>query len=453
MRLIAFLFLSLSILSSCKKEPVTNITPTPTPNPNPNPNPNPTPVILNTADSIIVVKELPSGSKEATRLAQSFPASDYQPTGFYLPPNTNVNVEVSLLSGTRLPVLLVGTYSRYESKWDPTSYTLNAGTNTISDAKGGILYIRYLNDNPVGNVRIKFLSGMRPIPYFQLGKTTQADWIKMVDNISNVPDAQLVGAKTMITFSLANAQKYKTEDQEALIRKADRVVAIEDSISGLFGTDPLDQPNVHRYMMTESDNPNYYMAATWYRTWYRNTDAVSAILKAENLTWGPWHELGHMHQQGSWTWSELGEVTVNVYSLAVEKALGVTPGRLNSQNEWNNISSYLARPESDRSFNGSNASVWIRLGMFQQLKLAFGDSFYHELHRKARRETNRPTTTDTRMHWFMVKSCMISGKDLSDFFKKWGLKLSSQSLTDAVFAEIASLKLPAPGNDLTLLRD
>lgn len=450
MKYLAVSILFLLIITSCKKEPYRNVNDTPTPTPISTP---PPPVLLNTADSVINVQELPSGSKEATRLAQSFPASDYQPTGFYLPPNTNLNMEVSQLSGSRLPVLLVGTYSRYQSKWDPTSYSLNPGINTISDAKGGILYLRYLNDNPVGNVRIKFLSGMRPIPFYQLGKTAQADWVKMVDNISNVPDVQLVGSKTILTFSLANAQKYKNENQEALIRKADRVVAIEDSISGLFGNDPLDQPNVHRYLMTESDHPNYYMAATWYRTWYRSTDAVTSILTADKLTWGPWHELGHMHQQGSWTWSEVGEVTVNVYSLAVEKALGVIPGRLNTQNEWNNINTYLARPENEKSFNSSNASVWVRLGMFQQLKLAFGDSFYHELHRKARRESNRPTTTDTRMHWFMVKSSMISGKDLSGFFKKWGMKLSSQPLTDAVYTDIANLTLPVPGSDLTLLKD
>jgi hypothetical protein len=195
------------------------------------------------------------------------------------------------------------------------------------------------------------------------------------------------------------------------------------------------------------------MAATFYRTWYRNTDAVSAILKADNMTWGPWHELGHMHQQGSWTWSELTEVTVNVYSLAVEKAFGISPGRLTTQNEWNNINNYLAIPDADRNFNGSNVSVFVRLGLFQQLKLVFGDAFYHELHRKARRETNRPSTTDTRMHWFMVNVCKISGKDLTDFFKKWGLKLSTQSLTDAVFAEIKSLNYPVPVQDLTQLKD
>ena len=414
--------------------------------------PPPVVVVLKTADSIQNIRERPSGSAEATRLAQSFPHSDFDPTGFYLPPFVTLQVEVTPTSGNRLPTLLIGTYSRYKDKWNPTTVNLTAGLNTITDATGGILYIRYHNSASEGTCRIRFISGMKPIPYFQLGKTTSSEWIAMVEQL-NVPDVQLVGERCMITFGSQNARASKTEDMEALVRKVDRVIRVEDSISGQFGTDPLDQPNMHRILLTESDHPDYYMAATFYRTWYRSSDAVSAILKASNLTWGPWHELGHMHQQGSWTWSELTEVTVNIYSIAVEKALGVIPTRLTSQGEWTNAANYLAKPSSDKDFNASSVSVWIRLCMFQQLKLAYGDAFYHQLHRLARRDINRPNTTDTRMRWFMVNASKASGRNLSGFFKAWGLKLSTAVLTDAAYAEVEALGLPAPSADITLLKD
>lgn len=441
-------FLAGLCLTACNKKGGSITPPPPPPSP-------PAPVVLKTADSTLLLNEQPTGNKEALRLAQTMLASDFSPTGFYLPAHTTLTVEVSQLSGSRLPVLLVGTYSRYETKWNPTTLTLTAGFNTLSDATGGILYVRYINDNPGGQCRIKFISGMKPIPYYQLGKTTQADWVKMVDNLTGVPDVQLVGNKTMITFSRTNAVNYKNENQESLIKKADRLIVIEDSISGLFGTDPLDQPNTHKYLMTESDKTDIFMAATYYRTWYRSPDGVPAILKAENLTWGPWHELGHMHQQGSWTWGALGEVTVNIYSIAVEKVFGITQTRLTSDGTWGKAASYLAKPDAERSFNGSNADVWIRLCMFQQLKLAFSESFYHELHRQARRElvANRPATDDTKMRWFMLKTCSISGKDLTGFFQKWGMKLSTQALTDAVYVDINALGLPAPAQDITLLTD
>lgn len=431
---------------SCKKEQ-TDVLQTPPPVVPP-----PVVTTLKTADSIQTFRERPSGSAEATRLAQSFPHSDFDPTGFYLPAFVNMQVEVTPTSGTRLPTLLIGTYSRYKDKWNPTTVALTAGMNNITDLTGGILYIRYHNAAADGTCRIRFISGMKPIPYYQLGKTTSSEWVAMVEQL-NVPDVQLVGERSMITVGLQNARASKAEDMEALVRKVDRVIRVEDSISGQFGTDPLDQPNAHRILLTESDHPDYYMAATFYRTWYRSTDAVSAILKASNLTWGPWHELGHMHQQGSWTWSELGEVTVNIYSIAVEKAHGVNPTRLTSQGEWANASSYLAKPLSDKDFNASSVSVWVRLCMFQQLKLAYGDAFYHQLHRLARRDANRPSTTDTRMRWFMVNASRAAGRNLSAFFKAWGLKLSTSVATDAAYAEVEALGLPAPGQDLTALKD
>ena len=433
-------------LASCKKES-DPVVPAPVPVVPP-----PAVVVLKTADSIQNFLERPSGSAEATRLAQSFPHSDFDPTGFYLPPFVTLQVEVTPTAGTRLPILLIGTYSRYKDKWNPTSVNLTAGLNTITDATGGILYLRYHNSAAEGTCRIRFISGMKPIPYYQLGKTTSSEWVAMVEQL-NVPDVQLVGERCMITFGLQNARASKTEDMEALVRKVDRVIRVEDSISGQFGPDPVDQPNVHRILLTESDHPDYFMAATFYRTWYRSSDAVSAILKATNLTWGPWHELGHMHQQGSWTWSELTEVTVNIYSIAVEKALGVNPTRLTSQGEWTNAANYLAKPLSDKDFNASGVSVWVRLCMFQQLKLAFGDAFYHQLHRLARRDANRPSTTDTRMRWFMVNASRSAGRNLSGFFKTWGLKLSTPAQTDAAYAEVESLSLPAPTQDISVLKD
>lgn len=407
---------------------------------------------LKTADSVQTFRERPSGSAEATRLAQSFPHADFDPTGFYLPPFVTLQVEVTPTLGARLPTLLIGTYSRYKDRWNPASIALTAGLNTVSDPSGGLLYIRFHHPAAEGSCRIRFLSGMKPVPYFQLGRTTPGDWVAMVEQL-NVPDVQLVGERSMITVSLQNARASKAEDMEALVRKTDRVIRVEDSISGQFGVDPLDQPNRHRILLTESDHPDYYMAATFYRTWYRSTDAVSAILKAANLTWGPWHELGHMHQQGSWTWSELTEVTVNVYSIAVEQAMGVKPTRLTSQGEWTNASTYLMKPANEKDFNASSVSVWVRLCMFQQLKLAFGDGFYHQLHRLARRETNRPSTTDGRMRWFVVQASKAAGANLGAFFKAWGLRLSTPALTDAAYADVQALGLPAPAQDLTALKD
>ena len=182
-KVFVFVMMAMMALIACKKNNDGGTTP---PQPPPPPPP-PAVVLLNTADSILIVNETVSGAKEAARLAQNMPASDFYTTGFYLPASTVMNVEVTAEQGTRLPTLLVGTYSRYQASWNPTSHTLSAGVNSITDAFGGIIYVRFHNDNPTGRVRLKFISGMRPVPYYQLGRTTQADWVKMVDNIAMFP--------------------------------------------------------------------------------------------------------------------------------------------------------------------------------------------------------------------------------------------------------------------------
>ncbi len=47
--------------------------------------------------------------------------------------------------------------------------------------------------------------------------------------------------------------------------------------AGWTGEFPSENVNVHKYLMTETDNADYYMVATWYRTaYYQNTLARRA---------------------------------------------------------------------------------------------------------------------------------------------------------------------------------
>ncbi len=411
------------------------------------------PVTVNSAlaDSIVEVNEMISGGQEANRLAQNFPASDFSPTGFYLPPNVTLKVNVQQLAGSKLPALLIGTYSRYKSKWNPKEVQLVNGDNIITDDLGGLLYLRFSATTPSGSkVKVRFMEGQKPVPFYVLGKTTHADWLKALDQLNDVPDVQLVSNRVMMVASRTNALAYKQEDQDQVLRIADRVINIEDSISGLDGQTAADKVNIHKYLMTETDNSDYYMVATWYRTaFFSNT--LAAVMTVNGLGrdgWGPWHELGHMHQQGAWTWSTLTEVTVNVYSLAVERAFGLTPSRLKKDNVWTKMDTYLALADADRDFNGSRADVWVRLCMFHQLWLAYGDSFYQQLHRQTRQEKPSLANDAAKMRYFMLKACTISGKNLSAFFRKWGFKVD-----ESVFTEIAALSLPAPATDPSTLRE
>ncbi|ULT45157.1 hypothetical protein KRR40_18780 [Niabella defluvii] len=69
-----------------------------------------------------------------------------------------MTLTVQQLSGTTLPKLLIGTYSRDTLRWDPRSVQLTAGSNTISsDTYGGLIWIRYILPAALHQAKLKLL--------------------------------------------------------------------------------------------------------------------------------------------------------------------------------------------------------------------------------------------------------------------------------------------------------
>jgi hypothetical protein len=85
--------------------------------------------------------------------------------------------------------------------------------------------------------------------------------------------------------------------------------------------------------------------------------------------------------------------------------------------------------------------------MFEQLRKGLGDDFYKELHKYYRRHplsfAPGADENSVRIQQFILRSSLVSGKDLSQFFRAWGL-----SVTNDTARQIQAKSLPlAP--DLT----
>lgn len=258
--------------------------------------------------------------------------------------------------------------------------------------------------------------------------------------------------RAFMVFSRENALDWQDNDQDLVLNTADLILDAEDNISGLDGTSETHRRNTNQFLMTQAEDG--WMYATNFRTAfsagaakYAFTPLITGRLPNSGDAWGIWHELGHLHQQ-PWTWSGLGEVTVNIYSLAAQRALNV-PNSLSSDTAFiNRVKAHLASSDANKNFNADSVDVWIRLYMFHQLWLAYGDSFYQQLHKQTREEKPDFNHEDAAaMQYFMRKACQISGKDLTGFFKKWGLK------NDSAYAAIRALNLPAPVQDPSVLTD
>lgn len=205
--------------------------------------------------------------------------------------------------------------------------------------------------------------------------------------------------------------------------------------------------------MTESNKRDLWGAASYYRTWFAPGLMDEALTAQKIITsgWGAWHELGHMRQQQAWKWSTLGEVTVNIYTMAAERAIGGGGATRLKGAPTTNAMHFLALTNPDKDFNANTQMAdgnFTRLFMFHQLWLAFGDPFYIKLHQQTRLEKPVLSADADKMRYFMLKACTISGKDLTYFFREWGFRVDA-----SVYAEIAALRLPQPTVEPSTLKD
>ena len=262
-------------------------------------------------------------------------------------------------------------------------------------------------------------------------------------------DVILRSEKACLLISKKTALKYKNQDWNTLLKTINDIIDVEAYIDGLDSSKPVHVPNRNKYYLTESEDSNYWMAATTYRTFYNSKDAVdflASVSLLKNDGWGPWHELGHQHQISSLTWSDVVEVTVNIYSLAVERHFNQV-SRLKRDGVWRKVFTYLDTPIEKRDYN-KQLDAFEKLAMYQQLWLKYGDAFFVKLHKKAREEAEELNSDEEKMAYFILKASEVSGNNLNMFFKEWGLKLSAVS-----FEAVDNLKLPLPSEDLTLLQD
>ena len=368
------------------------------------------------------------GMRELHQRRMSF--SPYEPTGIYVKPGEEVVIQVE---GTQQIKAYIGTYS-YE-KEEPKQFNLNPGENKISSSNGGLLY--FYNYHNTGEVVAKVKKGGTPNPLFILGKHTTKDWKRMLAENPDPYAIEMKGENSLLTMHPETvAEHLKQEDPAALLKKHDEIINIEHKISGLSkdGAGVANQGK-HSIHFVEDWYTDDYMYATYYRTAYSKGN-LESVLNLEELTndgWGPWHEVGHQHQQDTWLWDGLGEVTVNIYSLAVQTTFGHKT-RLEQEGRYEAAFAYLGKPDAQE-----NMDEFEKLVMFWQLHLAYGDQFYPSLHQMYRllHDTELPKSDEEKKQMFIYMTSKVAGQNLIPFFDKWGLIAN-----DATREKIEKLNLP-----------
>jgi len=403
-----------------------------------------------------VIPALPSArTTELDRTQNSLSATELRSTGFYLPAATALNVVVHEGS----PTLVVGAAdadSRQEFKAS-REYPLQPGRNTVTDAGGGVVYLKLIGST--GQAKVSLGEQVQPMPYFVLGLTSESDFQRQLDE-RTTPYVELVSPHAMITIERGSALTYRTENHTDLLSTYEDIIRIEDQTSGYDGSLPVHARLVHQYHFV-----GYPAAITGVGAYATHghmsfpppiQDRMLTVEGLRTRGWGIYHELGHQHQQITYKPSSLTEVTVNIYSLAVNAVFATKYGqqpRLHAPDAKTGLTPWQSAPGKLRQPGvnyGTTFDPYEKLVMFEQLRLAFGDAFWPNLHKLVRVE--RPYASDytdeaLRLRNLVVLCSRTAGHDLSDFFRAWGVPVDSEAV-----AQLAALQLTPPPTDPTTIR-
>ncbi|MDZ4406737.1 M60 family metallopeptidase [Bacillus cereus] len=352
----------------------------------------------------------------------------FTPTGIYIQPNEEVTVEVS---GTKNIRAIIGTH-RYDKEWGK-EIELTPGTNKISSPNGGLLGLD--NNQDTGTVKVKVTQGGSFIPFFELGKHTKEDWIAMMNKYPNAHAVQLKSKKVVLTVTQNSAKSYIVDENPIpLLETYDKMIQAQDKISGLSETDPnpLHRPTHRIWAVFEDQKAKDWSAyagldGAGFSTAY---ESIKASLKVDEFGWGQLHEAGHSRQQYPWTWSDLrgmGEVTVNLYSLAAQKQLFPDQQtRLEKEGDYDRAFAYLK--QADKDYKNID-DLFVKLVMIWQLHLAYGEDFYPNLHKLYRElpDNQLPQTDEEKIQAFIYNTSKVAKQNLLPFFDQWGLKATPET--------------------------
>lgn len=403
------------------------------------------PVKMNSSTSWTLT-QITDNVTEKARLNTSLLHADHFPIGLRKIADSTLRIEVTLVGGNALPKLQIG--SDYREK--VMSYDLHEGMNTISTSEAGDLYLSFSASNPStsNQVKVDIISGFTKIPMYVLGKTTNQEWKTMLAT-TDAPNAILIGEDAYIACSREKAVEFQDKNQDSVLKSIDRIIAVEHKFSGISknATDPRHRWWDGKLMIAEKasgDREARDRGLVLYPT-----NFFHEILDPSKHSWGLFHEIGHHHQLKALNFPPVWEVQVNIYSLAA--AWDRKPTYKTDQIHWTAVEKYFALPVEERNYIAKSTGGTIRLALYYQLWKYFGDEFYLTLHRLIREEQPKaPASTgdiDGKMQVLMVYASRASGKNLSDFFRKWGFKVP-----ESYYEAVAALNLPAPDKDVTTIR-
>lgn len=356
-------------------------------------------------------------------------------TGLYAAPGEVVTVTVPPALAARALGVRIGAHS--DRLWGLDAWSrppeicvrlpIDGAATRAAGAFGGLIYIEVRGGSGQAGDAAVTIAGAVEAPHYVLGKTGAGEWRDKV-RLRPAPWAELETGKVILT--LPSKVVRGLDDPEDLMKFWDRVMDCCAELAAI----PLDRPRPERYVCDAQIGAGYmhsgYPIMTLLDMPAVMVDKARMMANGHGGVWGLWHEMGHNHQQGDWTFAGAGEVTENLFTLYVfDKACGAPKSamqRASGPRMDKQVKAYIA---GGADFEKWKADPFLALHMYAQLEEAFGWDAYKKVFAEYRAlpRGERPRGDPEKRDQWMVRFSRTVGRNLGPFFQAWGVPTSEAS--------------------------
>jgi hypothetical protein len=358
---------------------------------------------------------------------------DWHSTGLYAAPGETVTVTIPAEAARRKLRIRIGAHKDelwHLDAWKrfpeiTREWPLDAAVTKVACAFGGLIHVEVPKAAAPGIVPVQ-ISGAVAAPFYAHGRTGLEAWRTTIRN-HPAPWGELASSKVILTLP---AEVLRTlDDPSALMDTWDRILDLVAELA----TIPKERERPERIVCDEQISAGYMHSGYPIMTWMDQPTNFASRASLLQGNWGIFHELGHNHQVGDWTFEGTGEVTCNLFSLYVmDKLCGIKPRDYIHGRGGTPViqlhKKYFATGAP--SYERWKADPFTALCLYAQLQDAFGWEAYQKVFAEYRAlpAAERPRTEQDKRDQWMVRFSRTVGKNLGPFFARWGVPMSDSAM-------------------------
>lgn len=381
---------------------------------------------------------------DAPRITREIPINPAIPgwasTGLYAAAGETITVTLPESHANKGYAVRIGCHSdtlyhldTWQRAPDITKSTLlTAPITKTASAFGGLIYIEIPNREANAAGMSVVISGAVSAPLFVLGKDDDAKWNNELKKQPGIW-AEMACENLIITLPTAVARTVNNPSE--LMTFWQKVVAAQDDITN---------------QTAERKRPERIVADVQISAGYMHsgypimipTSAAPEMVTFNRLKfpgWGFYHEIGHNHQRGDFTFDGTGEVTNNVigmycYHEVLKKDWLIGHPAISEEARKENLQKIKQAPIKWQAWK---SDPFLALTTYIQLMQEFGwDSWHKYLHSFADSIYGpAPKGDDERRDQFLIRYSKITQKNLGPFFEAWGIPVSEAAKAEVKLFE------------------